>query len=507
MNGIRPKTRTPEEVMTTKTATTQKRDTNAAVRETRLFINGEFVDPIEGKSFETLNPATGEVIAKVAEGTAKDVDRAVKAARAALESGPWAKMDAAERGRLMFKLADLIEKNADELAKLESLNCGKTIRDSRGDMVGVVNTLRYYAGWADKIEGKTVPVRGPFLSYTLRQPVGVVGQIIPWNFPLLMLAWKWGPALACGNTIVMKPAEQTPLTALRAAELAREAGFPNGVINIINGFGETAGAAMVVHPNIDKIAFTGHVDTAKIIQKAAAETLKRTTFELGGKSPNVIFADCDMEQAVEGAFHAIYFHGGQCCTAGSRIFVEDKIHQEFTERLAEKAKCRKIGDPMDEKTEQGPQVSEEQMEKILKYCDLGNKEGATLLTGGVRFGKKGFFVEPTVFDNVKDEMAIAKDEIFGPVASVLPFKNYDEMIKRANNTYYGLAAAIFTKNIDKAHTYARDVKAGTVWVNCYHVVDTTTPFGGFKMSGQGRENGEEALEHYTETKTVTIKVG
>jgi aldehyde dehydrogenase (NAD+) len=374
-------------------------------------------------------------------------------------------------------------------------------------MQGVVNTLRYYAGWADKIEGRTVPVRGNFLSYTLRQPVGVVGQIIPWNFPLLMLAWKWGPALACGNTIVMKPAEQTPLTALRIGELAIEAGFPAGVINLINGFGETAGAALVGHPDVDKIAFTGHVDTAKIIQRQAAETLKRTTFELGGKSPNVIFADADMDDAVAGAFHAIYFHGGQCCTAGSRLFVEQKIHQEFVERLAEKSKERKIGDPLDPKTEQGPQVSKEQLDKILGYIDLGQKQGATLMTGGHRVGDKGFFVEPTIFDNVKDDMAIAKDEIFGPVVSVLPFKSLDEVLPRANNTTYGLAAAIWTKDIDKAHLFAKQVKAGTVWVNCYHVVDTTTPFGGFKMSGQGRENGEAALEHYTETKTVTVKLG
>jgi aldehyde dehydrogenase (NAD+) len=490
----------------TRTATS-KRQATPAIRETRLFINNEWVDPVEGQSFDTLNPATGEVIAKVAAATAPDVDKAVKAARKALESGPWATMDAAERGRLMFKLADLVEKHAEELAVLESLNCGKTITDSRGDLGGVVNTLRYYAGWADKIEGRTVPVRGNFLSYTLRQPVGVVGQIIPWNFPLLMLAWKWGPALACGNTVVLKPAEQTPLTALRLAELAREAGFPAGVINVLNGFGETTGQALVVHPDIDKIAFTGHVDTAKIIQKNAADTLKRVTFELGGKSPNVIFADCDLEQAVAGAFHAIYFHGGQCCTAGSRLFVEEKIRQEFVERLAEKSKERKIGDPLDPTTEQGPQVSQEQMDKILGYVDLGQKQGATLMTGGQRFGKKGYFVEPTIFDNVKDEMAIAKDEIFGPVVSVLPFKNYQEMIGRANNTYYGLAAAIWTKDIDKAHRYAREVKAGTVWVNCYHVVDTTTPFGGFKMSGQGRENGEAALEHYTELKTVTIKLG
>ena len=337
--------------------------------------------------------------------------------------------------------------------------------------------------------------------------MGVVGQIIPWNFPLLMLAWKWGPALACGNTVVMKPAEQTPLTALRVGELAIEAGFPAGVINLVNGLGETAGAAMVVHPDIDKIAFTGHVDTAKIIQKAAADTLKRTTFELGGKSPNVIFADADMDEAVAGAFHAIYFHGGQCCTAGSRLFVEDKIRQEFVERLAEKAKQRKVGDPLDPTTEQGPQVSQEQLDKILGYIELGEKQGARLMTGGERIGKSGFFVMPTIFDDVKDDMAIAKDEIFGPVVSVLPFKSVDEVIERANRTHYGLAAAVWTKDIDKAHLYARKVKAGTVWVNCYHVVDTTTPFGGFKMSGQGRENGEAALEHYTEMKTVTVKLG
>jgi aldehyde dehydrogenase (NAD+) len=489
------------------TQTLTKRPAAPAVRLTKLLINNQWVDPVEGKTFDTLNPATGEVVAKVSAGTAKDIDKAVKAARKALESGPWAKMDAAERGRLLFKLSDLVEKNAEELAVLEALNAGKLIGDARGDVAGVVNTLRYYAGWADKIEGRTIPVRGNFLSYTLRQPVGVVGQIIPWNFPLLMLAWKWGPALVCGNTVVMKPAEQTPLTALRVGELAVEAGFPPGVINLVNGFGETAGAALVVHPDVDKIAFTGHVDTAKIIQKAAADTLKRTTFELGGKSPNVIFADANLDNAVEGAFHAIYFHGGQCCTAGSRLFVEKKIHQEFVERLAEKAKQRKVGDPLDPTSHQGPQVSQEQMDKILHYCELGQKQGATLMVGGHRFGNKGFFVEPTIFDNVKDDMAIAKDEIFGPVVSVLPFASLDEVTERANNTTYGLAAAIWTKDIDKAHTFARNVKAGTVWVNCYHVVDTTTPFGGFKMSGQGRENGEAALEHYTETKTVTVKLG
>jgi aldehyde dehydrogenase (NAD+) len=477
------------------------------VKNTRLMINNEWVDASDGGTFDTVNPATGEVIAKVAHATAKDVDAAVKCARKALETGHWGRMDANQRGRLMYKLADRIEQEAAELAILESYNCGKTIRDSRGDLGGVVETLRYYAGWADKIEGRTIPVPNGFLSYTLRQPVGVVGQIIPWNFPLLMLAWKWGPALACGNTIVMKAAEQTPLTAIRVCELAIEVGFPPGVINMMQGLGETTGHAMVVHPGIDKIAFTGHVETAKIIQKHAADTLKRTTFELGGKSPNVIFADADLDSAVAGAFHAIYFHCGQCCTAGSRLFVEEKVHKEFVQRLAVQVGKRVVGDPLDEATEQGPQVSQEQLDKILGYVELGKKEGANLVSGGSRVGKEGFFVSPAIFDNVRDEMTIARDEIFGPVVSVLPFKSMEDLIDRANDTQYGLAAGIWTKNIDKAHTFAKYVKAGTVWVNTYHQVFTNTPFGGFKMSGQGRENGEAALEHYTETKTVTIKLG
>jgi aldehyde dehydrogenase (NAD+) len=488
-------------------ATATRPTAKPAIRQSRLMINNEWVNASDGGTFDTLNPATGEVVAKVAHATVKDVDAAVRVARKALETGPWSRMDAADRGRLMFKLADRIEQETAELASLESLNSGKTITDSRGDVEGVVNTLRYYAGWADKIEGKTVPVRGNFLSYTLRQPVGVVGQIIPWNFPLLMLAWKWGPALACGNTIVMKTAEQTPLSAMRVAELAVEVGFPPGVINLLAGLGETTGNAMVLHPDIDKIAFTGHVDTAKLIQKNAAPTLKRMTFELGGKSPNVVFADADLDQAVEGAFHAIYFHCGQCCTAGSRLFVDRKIHKEFVQRLAAEAKKRRIGDPLDEATEQGPQVSQEQLDKILGYIQSGQKQGAKLIVGGQRVGDRGFFVSPAIFDEVRDDMEIARDEIFGPVVGVLPFDSMDEVVERANSTYYGLAAAVWTRDLNKAHTYAKRVKAGTVWVNCYHVVDTTTPFGGFKMSGQGRENGEAALEHYTETKTVTIKLG
>jgi aldehyde dehydrogenase (NAD+) len=477
------------------------------VRQTKLLIDNQWVAAAEGGTLDALNPATGETVATVAAGTAPDIDRAVKAARRALEKGPWGKMDAADRGRLIYRFADLIEENAEELAALESLNCGKTISDSRGDMKGAVNFLRYFAGWTDKIEGRTLPVRGEFLSYTLRQPVGVVGQIIPWNFPVFILAGKLAQTLACGNTVVVKPAEQTPLTALRVAELAIEAGMPPGVINVVNGYGETAGAALCVHPDVNKIAFTGHVDTAKIIQKAAADTMKRTSFELGGKSPNVIFADCDMDQAVAGAFHAIYFHGGQCCTAGSRLFVEKKIHDKFVERMAEAAEARKVGDQLDPATQQGPQVSQEQFDKIMGYVDQGTKQGAKLVTGGKRVGDRGYFVAPTIFDNVRDDMAIARDEIFGPVVSVLPFTDTDEMIERANSTFYGLAAGVWTKNIDKAHLFAKQVKAGTVWVNCYHVIDGPTPFGGFKMSGTGREFGAAAIDLYTEQKTVTIKLG
>src|SRR6516225_8500829 len=438
--------------MATATADKSRVAKPPAVKDQPLFIGGKFVGA-SGKTFPAINPTTGETLCQVVEADRNDVDQAVQAARRALESGPWKTMDAAERGRLLFRLADLVEQHAEELAVLESFNSGKTITDARGDLQGVVNTLRYYAGWADKIEGRTVPVRGNFLCYTLRQPVGVVGQIIPWNFPLLMLAWKWGPALACGNTIVLKPAEQTPLTALRVGELALEAGFPAGVVNIVNGIGETTGAALVAHPDVDKIAFTGHVDTAKIIQKAAADTLKRVTFELGGKSPNVIFADCDMDEAVAGAFHAIYMHGGQCCTAGSRLFVEDKIQKEFVERLADQAKTRRVGEPLDADTEQGPQVSQEQLDKILHYVDLGEKQGARLITGGERVGGNGFFVQPTIFDNVNDDMAIARDEIFGPVVSVLPFRGVDEVVERANRTNYGLAAAVWTQDIDKAHLF------------------------------------------------------
>jgi aldehyde dehydrogenase (NAD+) len=388
---------------------------------------------------------------------------------------------------------------------LETLDNGKPVKDARNiDLPLVIDCLRYYAGYADKIHGQTIPVRGNFFTYTRKEPVGVVGQIIPWNFPMLMTAWKWGPALAAGCTIVMKPAEQTPLTCLRMARLAQKAGIPDGVINVVPGFGPTAGASVVKHPGIAKVAFTGEHLTAQTIMKDAAATLKRLTFELGGKSPNVVFADADIDAAVQGAHFGLYFNQGQCCCAGSRVFVQESIHDEFMEKMAAANNTRRLGDPFDMATEQGPQVDEAQFNKIMKYIELGRNEGATCVTGGERFGDKGYFVEPTLFDGVTDDMAIARDEIFGPVMSVLTFKDADEIIRRANETFYGLAAAVWSRDIGKAHNFANKVKAGTVWVNCYDVFDAAAPFGGFKMSGMGRELGEEGLKAYLETKTVTV---
>ena len=475
---------------------------------TKLLINGKWVDAASGKTFPTVNPATGNVITQVAEADAADVDKAVAAARHAFDKGPWRKMSASQRGILMNRLADLIEKHADELAMLEALDNGKPAHVARAaDLNLTIACLRYYAGWADKNHGKTIPVNGNFFCYTKHEPVGVVGQIIPWNFPLLMQAWKLGPALSTGCTVVMKPAEQTPLTALRVGELIMEAGFPEGVVNLLPGYGPTAGAAIARHWDVDKVAFTGSTEVGKLIMKAAAETnLKRVTLELGGKSPNIVFADADMDEAIEGSHQALFFNQGQCCCAGSRLFVEEKAYDEFVEKSVARAKKRTVGNPFDTNTEQGPQVDQDQFNKVMGYIESGKTEKAKLATGGGRVGDKGYFIEPTIFTDVQDNMKIAQEEIFGPVMAILKFKNMDEVVERANKNMYGLAAAVWTKDITKAHAIADSVRAGTVWVNCYDVFDAGAPFGGFKQSGIGRELGEYGLSNYTEVKTVTVKL-
>lgn len=477
------------------------------IRHTECFIDGKWVPSASGKTFETVNPATEEVIAQVAEGDSEDIDRAATAARNAFESKAWSGMDARDRGRLLYRLADLIEEEKDELAALESLDNGKPVKDAKAaDLPLVIDCLRYYAGFADKIMGSTIPVRGNYFTYTRKEPVGVVGQIIPWNFPMLMAAWKWGPALAAGCTIVMKPAEQTPLTVLRMAQLAQEAGFPDGVINVVPGFGPTAGAAVVKHPMIEKVAFTGEHRTAQIIMREAADQLKRLTFELGGKSPNVITENADIDAAAAGAHFGLFFNMGQCCTAGSRVFVDKRVHDEFVEKVTALAKKRRLGDPLSMDTEQGPQVDQAQFDKIMGYIEKGKAQGANCVAGGARYGDRGYFVQPTIFDGVQDDMAIATDEIFGPVMSILTYDNWEDLIRRANETQFGLAAAVWSRDVGQAHDFAKQVRAGTVWVNCYNVFDTAAPFGGFKMSGQGRELGEEGLRPYLENKTVTMSL-
>ncbi len=475
----------------------------------QMLIDGRWVSSTSGKTFETTDPSTGKVICHIAEGDKADIDLAVAAARRAFDSGPWRRMSASERGRIMYKLADLIESHKEELAALESLDNGKPYLDAlNADLPLTIKAFRYYAGWVDKIQGKTIPIDGDYFCYTRHEPVGVVGQIIPWNFPLLMLAWKWGPALATGCTMVLKPAEQTPLSALRVAQLALEAGIPNGVINVVPGFGPTAGAALTSHMDVDKVAFTGEHTTGRLIMEAAARSnLKRVSLELGGKSPNIIFADADLDAAVEGAHFGLFFNQGQCCCAGSRLFVEEKVHDEVVARLVDRSRKARMGDPFDPATTQGPQVSREQQERILRYIAVGQKEGANMLVGGKAPTGDGYFVEPTVFDNVTDTMTIAREEIFGPVMNILTFKDIEEVTRRGNDTQFGLAAAVWTRDIRKAHHIAHNLRAGTVWVNCYDVFDAAAPFGGFKMSGIGRELGEYALQLYTEVKTVTMAGG
>lgn len=470
----------------------------------KLLINGKFVEAASGKTFPTLDPRNGEVIAHVAEGDAEDINRAVAAARKAFDEGPWPKMTAYERCKIMLRFADLVEKHNDEIAALETWDNGKPYEQSaKIEIPMFVRLFRYYAGWADKIHGLTIPADGPHHVQTLHEPIGVAGQIIPWNFPLLMFAWKVGPALACGNTVILKTAEQTPLSALLVAKLFHEAGLPDGVLNIVSGFGATAGAALASHMDVDKVAFTGSTETGKVILELSAKSnLKSVTLELGGKSPFIVCEDADVDKAVELAHFALFFNQGQCCCAGSRTFVHEKVYDEFVEKAKARALKRTVGDPFKAGMEQGPQIDEKQFSKILGYIKSGTEHGATLETGGARYGSKGYFVQPTVFSNVQDDMPIAKDEIFGPVQSILKYKDLGEVIKRANNSKYGLAAGVFTQNLNTANTLMRALRVGTVWINCFDTFDATIPFGGYKMSGIGREKGEYSLKNYMQVKAV-----
>ncbi|HLX58042.1 MAG TPA: aldehyde dehydrogenase family protein [Ktedonobacteraceae bacterium] len=477
----------------------------------KMLIGGQWVESASGKTFDTINPSTGSVLAKVAEGDSEDINRAVAAARKAFESGPWPKLTPSQRGRLLWKLADLIEQHAEELAQLETLDNGKPIRYSRGgDVPLTADHFRYFAGWATKLEGDTIPVSIPnMLTYTLREPVGVVGQIIPWNFPLQMASWKLAPALACGNTVILKPAEQTPLTALRLGELICEAGFPEGVVNIIPGFGETAGAALAAHLDVDKIAFTGSTEVGRKILHASEGNLKKVTLELGGKSPNIIFPDADLKYAVRGAMNAIFFNQGQVCTAGSRLFVHASVYDQVVSGLTGAASKMKLGQGIDPATELGPLVSHEQLERVTSYIATGKREGAATTTGGERPGDElaqGYFMQPTVFDQVRDDMTIAREEIFGPVVVALPFEEIEEVAARANSSIYGLAAGVWTSDVKKVHKMAASLKAGVIWVNTYNQFDAAAPFGGYKQSGYGREMGHAVLDAYTQTKTVWVNL-
>jgi phenylacetaldehyde dehydrogenase len=490
---------------------TLERDVEAFIGTPRqLFINGRWCDAASGRTFETPNPATGETLARIAEGDAEDINRAVLAARKAFEEGPWTRMSPSERGRLIWKIGDLILEHADELAQLESLDNGKPFAVARGaDVPLAADLFHYMAGWATKIEGNTINISVPYMpganfhSYTLREPIGVVGQIIPWNFPLLMAAWKLGPALATGNCVVLKPAEQTPLTALRLAELIAEAGIPDGVVNVVSGFGETAGAALAAHNDVDKVAFTGSTEVGKLIVAAAgASNLKKLTLELGGKSPNIVFDDAG-PAAIEGAANAIFFNHGQCCVAGSRLYVERGRFDEVVDGVAAIAKSIKMGPGMEPGTQMGPLVSEEQFQRVTSFLQSGKEDGATALAGGGRYGERGYFIEPTVLTNTRPDMKVVREEIFGPVLVAEPFTDVAELARVANDSEYGLGAGIWTRDISKAHALAKKLRAGTVWINCYNVFDASLPFGGYKQSGWGREMGHEVLNNYTELKAVT----
>src|SRR5690242_5978213 len=474
----------------------------------QLFIAGGWRAPASGSTYDTINPATEEPSAQVGRGDERDVDAAVTAARNAFDSGPWPRMSAAERGHIVWKLGDLIMQNLDEMSKLESLCTGKTLFDSgKVEIPFAAEVFRYYAGWATKIHGETLQLRENAFTFTLRHPAGVIGAIVPWNFPFLLSSWKLGPALAAGNTVVLKPASQTPFTALKFAELCEQAGLPPGFVNVVTGPGGKAGMALVRDPRVDKIAFTGSTEVGKQIMREAPGTLKRLSLELGGKSPNIVFADADMEAAVRGALTGIFYNKGEVCAAGSRLFLEDSIHDQFMSKLTDRVKSLKVGDPMDKATRMGPVVSKSQMETVLSYIESGKQEGARVVAGGGRAdvgNGKGYFVQPTIFDGVTNEMKIAREEIFGPVLSVIPFRSVEDGIAQGNHTSYGLAAAVWTRDVSKALKAAKAIRAGTVWVNAYNLFDAALPFGGFKESGFGREMGSVGLDNYTEVKTVWV---
>ena len=481
----------------------------------QLLIGGRWLPAASGESFAVENPARESVIAHVARGGSEDIDRAVRAARAAFEEGAWRRITPSERGKLIWKLADLIEARTEEFAQLETLDNGKPLAVARAaDVALTVDHFRYYAGWATKIEGETIPITVPytearFLDFTLREPVGVVGQIIPWNFPLLMAAWKLGAALACGNCVVLKPAEQTPLSALLLGQMTCEAGFPDGVVNIVTGFGD-AGAALAAHDGVDKVAFTGSTEVGHEIVKASAGNLKRVSLELGGKSPSIVLDDADLELAAEGVAGAIFFNHGQCCCAGSRIFAGPKVREELTERVVEIAKNTKLGDGFDPETAMGPLVSGEQYDRVCNYIASGEEQGAKLLVGGRQRPRgldRGYFVRPTIFSDVRSDMRIVREEIFGPVVVIQPFEDPEEVVAKGNETDYGLAASVWTRDVSKAHKIAAGLRAGTVWINCHNIFDAAAPFGGYKQSGYGREMGRHALELYTQVKNVIVNLG